>query len=107
MNAVERFDYEMNLCNELGYTSAAKILGVHPTTISCRIREVYPYFKPRVQSNQKWFAEDIANIFELLSQGLKISEIATYIGITDGSLKYLLVTAKKNGFDAYPKRPAI
>ena len=53
---------------------------------------------------RKWWAEDIATMFELIECGLKYSIIAEYFNSTTGSITAAIHYAKKNGFDAYPLR---
>ena len=55
--------------------------------------------KPR-----KWFAETIAEIFEMIASGLPPSTVAEYFNSTTNSIEAVIHCAKKNGFDAYPMR---
>jgi hypothetical protein len=53
---------------------------------------------------QKYFAEDVAFIFEMISCGLTQSLIAEYYNTTRSAIKALVFRANKHGFDAYPLR---
>lgn len=53
---------------------------------------------------RKFYAEDIAKMFEFSSSGLKASLIAEYFNTTISSIKSTMCLARKNGFDAYPMR---
>jgi hypothetical protein len=56
------------------------------------------------QKERQYYAGDIANIFEMISCGLKQSLIAEYYNTTRGAIKSLVFRANKYGFDAYPLR---
>ena len=53
---------------------------------------------------RKFYAEDIAKMFEFSSSGLKSSLIAEYFNTTISSIRSTMCLARKNGFDAYPIR---
>ena len=54
---------------------------------------------------RKFFAEDVAQIFELMSEGLLSTEICLVIGSSPASVRSIIRDAKSKGFDAFPKRP--
>ena len=53
---------------------------------------------------RRFYAEDIAAMFEFRSLGLSFEDIAVGFKSTANSIKTMLVDARKNGFDAYPMR---
>jgi Zn ribbon nucleic-acid-binding protein len=56
-------------------------------------------------SRQKWWAEDVVQILELMSCGWSTANIAKVKGTSRAVVKYIVATAKKRGMAAYPKRP--
>lgn len=58
-----------------------------------------------IQSKRrKYYAEDIARIFEAKSQGLMWCEIAKELSTTTRNLESVVARARRFGFDAFPKR---
>ena len=53
---------------------------------------------------QKYYAEDIALMFEMANCGLKHSVIGEYFNTTRAAIKFTIHNARKNGLDAYPMR---
>lgn len=107
MNSVERFDYEMGLCAQHGYKKAAEMLNTTAISLYHRIKSVYPDFKSGRQSNrngQKWFAEDVALIFEAVTNHVTIKNIAKKYNVSERRIKDIIWKARKEGFNAYPKR---
>tara|TARA_R110002167_G_scaffold45515_1_gene136695 strand:- start:113 stop:442 length:330 start_codon:yes stop_codon:yes gene_type:complete len=51
-----------------------------------------------------FYAEDIAAMFDFRELGLSYEAIAIGFKSTANSIKSMLVSARKNGFDAYPLR---
>lgn len=52
-----------------------------------------------------FYAEDVADIFELKTHGLASTEISTAYGVKPASIRFIISKAVKHGFDAYPPRP--
>ena len=51
------------------------------------------------------FAEDVANMIELKSEGNSLADIAKCFNTNASSIGVHISKAKKHGFDKYPKRP--
>lgn len=50
------------------------------------------------------FADNIANMMELQSQGMSLKTIGAHYNMTASKIKSHLCKARRCGFDAYPKR---
>ena len=53
---------------------------------------------------RRWYAEDIATMFELQANGTKASLIAEYMNTTISAIYSAMQSAGKNGFDKFPMR---
>lgn len=53
---------------------------------------------------RKWYAEDIAIMFELQANGTKASLIAEYMNTTKSSIYSAMQSAARFGFEKYPLR---
>jgi hypothetical protein len=53
---------------------------------------------------QRWWAEDVVQILELMSCGWSTANIAKVKGTNRTVVKYIVATAKERGMLAYPKR---
>jgi len=62
-------------------------------------------FIPLKSRNRKFYAEDVALLFELSSEGLKSTEIALATKHSPADIRRIMIEAKEHGFDAYPPRP--
>lgn len=63
--------------------------------------------KPRVNMNinpRKWWAEDVAELFCMVSDGIEYSICSEYFNTTRKAIQGVMHNARKNGFDAYPMR---
>ncbi len=54
--------------------------------------------------SRRWFAEDVAFIFECKAIGVSDKIIASEINSTEAAVSSIVTNARKNGFDSYPKR---
>ena len=57
-----------------------------------------------VPKKRCWFAEDVADIFEMINCGLKYSIIAEAYNSSASVIGNIVSRARKHGFDAYPMR---
>tara|TARA_R110000744_G_scaffold380326_3_gene500730 strand:- start:3795 stop:4142 length:348 start_codon:yes stop_codon:yes gene_type:complete len=53
---------------------------------------------------RKFYAEDIAVMFEMVADGVKSSIIGEYFNTTSISIRSTMCLARKNGIQMYPKR---
>lgn len=53
---------------------------------------------------RKFYAEDVANMFELANSGIKSSIIGEYYNTTSESIRSTMSLARKNGLSMYPLR---
>jgi hypothetical protein len=91
----------LELRNEFGIKSAAKKMKLTGN----QVRGALSRISGGTGSNRKYYAEDVAEIFQLrFGFGASVKRTASITGIPIESLKYIIKTAKKNGFDAYPPR---
>ena len=63
--------------------------------------------KPRVNLNlnpRKWWAEDVAHLFCMVSDGISYSTCSEYFNTTKKAIEGVIYSARKNGFNAYPMR---
>ena len=105
---------EQKLCSELysagGLPLAMESIDRSNTSIITRMSKLN--VKSPISSvenldpliNGRWYAEDVAKIFELASAGIKHSIIAEYFNTAKRNIEKILYNARKNGFDAYPLR---
>lgn len=88
-------------------SEAAISLGI-TTRQAAYVRRKYSL--PKVNESKggaprKVFAEDVAQIFELMSEGLLSTEICLVVGGSSAGVRSIIRDAKSKGFDAFPKRP--
>ncbi|MEH6451225.1 MAG: hypothetical protein V7765_21350 [Oleispira sp.] len=63
--------------------------------------------KPRVNLNlnpRKWWAEDVAELFCMVSDGVTYSICSEYFNTTKKAIESVMHNARTNGFAAYPMR---
>ena len=53
---------------------------------------------------RKFYAEDVARMFEFSDSGIKSSVIAEYFNSTSDSIRSTMKLARKNGMNTYPMR---
>lgn len=61
---------------------------------------------PRVTfgNSRIFYAEDIANIFELMAGGFNPRQISKCFRVPSRTIQTVVARAKREGFDAYPRR---
>jgi len=59
------------------------------------------------RQERKYYAEDAADMLELLSCGVSQSIIAEKYNTTKKIIQTIMNKAKQKGFDAYPPRPSV
>ncbi len=84
----------------------AEILNRSINSIERKVEKLGVGRKPHGQE-QAFFAEDIANMLELVELGFTHSQIAMCFNSTRRSINSTLSRARKFGFEKYPKREAI
>lgn len=105
MTPSEEFDLMYTACKALGYKEASKHLGLTRHQLYGRIKKVYPDFKVDTkQGERKWYAEDLAEMFEMQADGKTGQEIADLFKIERRTVYVIFYQAKKHGFDLYPKK---
>jgi len=108
MKSSHGFDEVYELCKVLGYNEAAKNLGLTKGAVFGRIKKVYPDFKTDAsQGHRRWYAEDIAKMFEMKELGVSGEDMADIYGVTRRTIYVTLYKARKYGFSSFPKRPDI
>ena len=55
-------------------------------------------------TERKWYAEDVANLMEMIESGVKHSIAAEYYDVKIRQIQKVLYLARKHGFAAYPMR---
>ena len=53
---------------------------------------------------RRFYADTIAMIFEMRQRGMMIKEIAKIFNVTTKNMSNLIIKARNEGFDAFPKR---
>lgn len=58
----------------------------------------------RAGRKRRFYAEDVAKMFELKNTGLDNHEIGLFFNVSRGIISTTISKAKKQGFDRFPKR---
>lgn len=58
----------------------------------------------RVGEKRRFYAEDVAKMFELKSAGMNRNDIGQIFNASGGIISTTISKAKKQGFDRFPKR---
>ena len=80
--------------------SGATISGVRNKMKSFGISSTF-------KKQNKFWAADIAAMFEMKANGLNSNLIAEYFNSSGGTIRKVMSLAAKNGFAAYPMRPTV
>ena len=95
-------------CYEYGGMPLARtIINRSDNAIEVKMRKVGVSVNERRRycgKTRQWFAEAIAEIFEMIASGISTSTIAELFNSTVNSIESVIHCAKKNGFAAYPMR---
>ena len=71
------------------------------------VRCAASFNKIKIKREQKSpvYAEDVARLFEIMSDGFSAAYASKKIGVSEYQARRIIRKAEKHGFDAYPPRP--
>ena len=98
-------DILRSMSGKITIRQASEILGRSYSSVNRKCLEMSIAMKAGdIPDRRKTYAEDIAEAMELKGLGLNYNEIAFFTGRNESSLRTSICTAKRLGFEAYPKR---
>lgn len=91
----------VGLSNKPESIEKEKLVAKPETTAKVKKVEVK---KAKVGRPRRFYADTIAMIFEMRQSGMMIKEIAKMFNVTTKNMSHLIIKARNEGFDAFPKR---
>lgn len=83
----------------------AIVMGKTHPSIKAKLKEIGVKSKwTKTGNRRKFYAEDIANIFELKDQGFSEKEISKCFNVIPKTINVVYNLAKRQGLEAFPKR---
>lgn len=100
-----------SIYDSIGLSAAMNATGRSRYSVVNKMKELgkfkpsnYNTIKNLKPVKRKFYAEDVASMFEMAGCGVKSSIIAEYFNTTSISIRSTMSIARKKGFEAYPLR---
>jgi hypothetical protein len=96
--------YLTELYQRFSIKACAYILKRTESSVDSRVFKLGLTTERKLGNDSKTYAEDVANIFELITMGFTHKEISKCFKCMPTTVTKIVERAKREGFDSYPKR---